>query len=383
MNLKNLEAKAADKINRQEAATVVKGHNLPTTNDEEAPRFYVLKLELEENIEVFLSGAKPLIPLQASLVKAFDDLLKFRIDSDWTAKQFWQWAKNFENGFLEFTIGARGDFVKRIKQKRPWDVEYERRPRITEVSKPENTTKAKREKILHKTILLYPDRSENKDILFTGTYKEIANLIINWWNLRIKVDKLPEQSERNNDVQMLSGHPKVYCYFEEDRPKDGSRPKRGKFSFRLMNYKDDTISLLDLKKVAGKIKEIFGKPPGYLWTKGKRYANYNHWELGYKLQLLSPSASTGEKIIRDILKIQGHEFNKARMTYSQNQAENEAFPPQPGKKRILGEDVELPARRPDCKVRFRYATVELGSLKHNIVLFSRDKNNPIDSRLRD
>jgi hypothetical protein len=383
MSLKNIEAKATDKINRQEAATLIKGQNLAKLNDEEAPRFYVFKLELEENVEIFLSGSKPLIPLQASLVKAFDDLLKVRIDADWSAKEFWQWVRNFENGFLEFTVGARKDFLKRIKQKRPWDLEYEKRPQVLEVKKPEKSVKSKKEKILYKTVLLYPDRTESQDILFTGTYKEIANSIINWWNLRSEKNKLPEQSERNNDVQMLSGHPKVYCYFEEDRRKDGSRPRRGRFCFRLMNYKDDTISIADLKKIGGKIKEVFGKPPGYLWTKGKRYANYNHWELGYKLQLLSPSAATGEKLIRDILKIQGHEFNKARMTYSQNQGEKEAFPSEPTKKRILGEDVELPTRRPDCKVRFRYATVELGSLKHNIVLFSRDKNNPIDSRLRD
>jgi hypothetical protein len=381
MNLKNLESKASDKINRQEAATVIKGQNLAKANDEEAPRFYLLKLELEENVEVLLSGSKPLIPLQASLIKAFDDLIKIRIKpSKWTAKQFWQWAKEFENGFLDFTSGAKGDFLERIKAKKPWGIDYKRRPQIVEVKKATNP-KAKTENIFYNVVLLYPDRTENECFPFTGNYEEIANLIINWWNQ--KSGKTGNsQSDRNNDVKMLSKHPKVYLYFEEERSTSGARPKEGEISFRLMNKTDETISIADLKKLSNKVKEVFGNRPGYIWEKGKRYANYNHWELGYKLQLLSPSPAEGERVIRDILKIQGHEFDKARMTYSQNQAEAKAFPSKSGKKRILGEETDLPTRRPNCKVRFRYACVELGTLKHKIILFSLDGNNPIDFRLR-
>jgi|SRR6476469_3260887 len=386
--LKNLELKAADKINRQEAATVIKGQNMAKANDEEAPKFYVLKLELEEGVEVFLSGAKPLMPLQASLIKAFDDLLKIRLNNDWSAKQFWQWAKDFENGFLDFTIGAKGDFAKNIKEKKPWGIDFNKRPQILEIKKSGQTPKKsskdvpnkKLEKPFYKLIALYPSRTEDKPILFTGTYKEIANLIIDWWNQ--KTGKSNDQSERNSDVRMLSGHPKIYLYFQEDRPKSGARPKKGIISFRLMNQTDDSISIGDLKKLANKISEIFGKSPGYLWEKGKRYANYNHWELGYKLQLLSPSPGEGEKLIRDILKIQGHEFNKARMTYSQNQDEAKAFPAKTTKKRVLGEEVSLPNRRPNCKVRFQYAAVELQALKQKIVLFSRDSDNPTDFRLK-
>ena len=380
MNLKNLEAKARNKIDRQEAATVIKGQNLSQLNDEEAPRFYVLKLELEEGIEVFLSGSKPLIPLQASLVKAFDDLIKARLNSDWNAKQFWQWAKDFESGFLDFTLGARGEFAKNIKNRKPWGVDYDKRPQIIEVKKTKKPSDKLPEKSFYKLVLLYPDRTESDVLGFTGSYKQIANLIIDWWNN--KGNKKSEQNDRNDDVKMLSKHPKVYLYFEEDRPKTQTRPKEAKISFRLMNQTGDTISIADLKRLANKIKEIFGKAGGYIWVKGKRYANYNHWELGYKLQLLSPSPSEGEKLIRDLLSIQGHEFNKARMTYSQNQAETKAFPSKPGKKRILGEEVDLPERRPNCKVRFQYASVEIGNLKQKIILFSRDGNNPIDSRLR-
>jgi hypothetical protein len=380
MDLKSLKAKAADKIASQEAATVVKGQNLAKSNDEEAPRFYVLKLGLDEGVEVFLSGAKPLIPLQASLVKAFDDLIKIRLNPDWNSKQFWEWARDFEGGFLSFNIGARGGIAKLIKEKTPWGGKHDRRPCILELKKPEKKEQPK--KNFYKLVILYPDRTdESKFEIFTGTYKEIANLIINWWNQ--KASKGSQGSDRNNDIKMLSKHPKIYLFFQEKRPESGARPKRGEISFRLMNETDTTLSVAGLKKLATKIKTIFGGRPSYLWTKGKRYANYNHWELGYKLQLLSPTAVAGEKLIRDILKIQGHEFDKARMTISQNQAEVKAFPSKPGKKKVLGEEVRLPEYRPDCEVEFRYAAVEIGALKSMVVIFSVDSNNPIDSRFRE
>lgn len=389
-NLKNLKLKAADKIARQEAATVVKGQNLTQTNDEEAPRFYVLRLELDEGVEVFLSGAKPLIPLQASLVKAFDDLIKARLDLDWTIEQFWEWAKDFEGGFLNFTIGARGDFAKRIKDKTPWGQKYEHRPRILELKKPEEQSKKTGEqskkpgeqskKSFYKSVLLYPDRSaEDKFEIFTGTYKEIASLIINWWNQKTSGSR---ESDRNSDVQMLSGHPKIYLYFEEPRERDEKNPQRGRLSFRLMSETEVSISVASIKKIASKIQEIFGKKEGYFWEKGKRYANYNHWELGYKLQILSPSVADGEQIIKDILRIQGHVFSRARMTYSQNQGEAEAFPKKPGKQRILGEEVVLPERRRSGKTRFRYATVKLGSFSKEVVIFSNDSKHPTDLRFR-
>jgi hypothetical protein len=375
-NLKSLKLKAADKIARQEAATVIKGQNLAKINDEEAPRFYVLKLELDEGVEVFLSGAKPLIPLQASLVKAFDDLIKARLDSDWTLKQFWEWAKDFEGGLLMFTVGARGDFAKRIKDKTPWGQKYDHRPRILELKKPGKQL----ENTFYKTVLLYPDRAAEGFEVFTGSYKEIASLIISWWNQ--KTGKAGQEGDRNNDVQMLSGHPKIYLYFEEPREKDEKNPQRGRLSFRLMSETETSISVANIKKIASKIQEVFGKKEGYFWEKGKRYANYNHWELGYKLQILSPSVADGERMIKDILRIQSHVFVRSRMTYSQNQGEAEAFPKKPGKRRILGEEVDLPERRRSGKARFRYATVKLGSLSKEVIIVSVDSKHPTDLRFR-
>jgi hypothetical protein len=265
--LESLKKEAFRKLAEQEAVTVIKG------KEGSEARFALYEMELD-GVKLLLSGAESLIPLQISLLKAVDDLIKARL----------RLAGN--------------------------------------------------------------------------------------------------STSRNSDVKMLSGHPKIYLYFKEDRPNDGNRPKEGEISFRLMDETDASISVANVKKIAAKIKEIFGKSEGYLWEKGKRYATYNHWELGYKLQVLSPSATQGKKLIEDILKIQGHSFSAARMTYSQNQAEAAAYPPNPGRKRILGEEVNLPERRPDCKVRFRYASIELGGLNQQLVIFSLDGNNPVDFRFR-
>lgn len=132
-NIRVLKLRAANKIARQEAATVVAGVKVQAGKEEEAPRFYLLELELKDELKVEISGAKPFMPLQASLVKAIDTVIRGR-GSDWNIKQFWEWAKDFENGFSDFSIGAKGEFADRIKKKRPWGKEYDSRPKILEVS---------------------------------------------------------------------------------------------------------------------------------------------------------------------------------------------------------------------------------------------------------
>jgi hypothetical protein len=77
----------------------------------------------------------------------------------------------------------------------------------------------------------------------------------------------------NSDVRMLSKHPKIYLYFQEDRPESGARPKRGTISFRLMNQTEDSISIADLKKLAAKVKEIFGGEPAYLLSHHSNLGN--------------------------------------------------------------------------------------------------------------
>lgn len=264
--LKALKKEAFRKLAEQESVTVVKGRD-----ENSGARFALYEMELD-GVKLLLSGAEPLIPLQVSLIKAVDDLLKARLR--------------------------------------------------------------------------------------------------------------PSASGRNSDVKMLSGHPKIYLHFEEEKPKDHRRPKEGVLSFRLMNQTDSSIIVSDVKKIALKIKQVFGARKGYFWDKGKKYANYNHWELGYKLQVLSPSVAQGKKIIEDILSLQGHTLDLARMTFNQNQGEARAFPADPGKKRILGADVKLPERRPECRVRFRYAEIELGDLQQKMVIFSNSTSRPVEPKFR-
>ncbi|MEG4326784.1 hypothetical protein [Microcoleus sp. herbarium5] len=265
--LEALKKEAFRKLAEQEAVTVIKGKD-----DDSGARFALYEMEID-GVKLLLSGAESLIPLQVSLLKAIDDLIKARL-------------------------------------------------------------------------------------------------------------RQSSGSSRNSDVRMLSGHPKIYLHFEEENLKGDRRPREGTLSFRLMDETDASISISNVKKIALKIKQIFGKREGYFWEKGKRYVSYNHWELGYKLQILSPSVAKGKKFIEDILSIQGHLFDPARMTFSQNQGEAKAFPANPGKKRVLGEDVKLPERRPDCEVRFQYAEIGLGGLQQKMVIFSASSNHPVDPKFR-
>lgn len=265
--LEALKKEAFRKLAEQESVTVIKGKD-----EDSGARFALYEVELD-GVKLILSGAEALIPLQVSLLKAFDDLIKARLRQS----------------------GASG---------------------------------------------------------------------------------------RNSDVRMLSGHPKIYLHFEEDKLRAGRKPREGMLSFRLMDETDASISVSNVKRIAQKIKQIFGKREGYFWEKGKRYVNYNHWEFGYKLQILSPSVTKGKKLIEDVLSVQGHALDPARMTFSQNQGEAKAFPANPGNKRVFGEEVKLPERRPDCEVRFQYAEIELGSLQQKMVIFSVSSNRPVDPRFR-
>jgi len=365
-NLESLKREALAKIAIQESVTVVKGQ---ADGDSDTLRFGLVELYLD-GVTLLISGARVLLPLQVSLLQNFDALIKSR-STIWNEADFKLWADDFEEGFLRLTGIKGGEFVEWQRKKTPWGNPYENRPLIVDKSLPDRK---------YKLAVFYEGRQQRTPLIFTGSYNEIAAQIINWWHQ--KTGESSTGQGRNSDIKMLSGHPKVYLYFQEERKDSGERPKEGEITFRLMGETDSSISVPYLKKIATKIEAIFGKREGYYWEKGKRYANYNHWELGYKLQLLSPSPSQGEILIKNILAIQGHTFDPARMTFSQNQGESRAFPKSPGKKRILGEDVDLPKRRPECRARFRSASVEIGGLKQKIVIFSTDKNTPTDSRFK-
>jgi hypothetical protein len=277
---------------------------------------------------------------------------------------FEQWWDEFRHGFRDGKRDKSSNFLAGLWTK----------PKYANITPTTSTNGAI-------TIEYWPESDNTTEsYLLSGTVSDLISGIMDI--MRQKKARETQGSDRNDDIKMLSKHPKIYLFFKEKRTDSGARPKQGRISFRIMNETEDTLSIAGLKKLAAKINSVFGGKPPYSWVKGKSYMNYNHWELGYKLQLLSPSSAQGQKLIQDILKIQDHVFDKARMTVSKNQDEAKAFPSKPRKRKVLGEEVSLPMYRPNCEVQFQYAAVETRTLESMVVILSLNGRNPIDSRFK-
>ncbi|WP_293126895.1 hypothetical protein [Microcoleus sp. bin38.metabat.b11b12b14.051] len=362
-NLKNLKSKAADKIARQEAATVIAGAN-PQVNDEDAPRFYLLELELPDNVKVLLSGAKPFIPLQASLIKAFDDVLRARIDSEWSAKQFWRWAKEFENGFSNFTVGTKDVFAQWQKKNKPWGKDPENKPRITEIKIP---VQSKGDVPPHyKTIFFLADRTVENDFqVFTGSYREIAQQITNWWNQKQKDSGFTK--ERGGDFPILKGQPLIKLYFYEDAGAStkGKAAIKGEISLRVTDKSANpksslpAISKADLKKYAQIIQKQFGDNGGYVWKKGRETISYRNRHQGFEGWYFVKDKGDGIELIKRLLAIFNHTIDLTCVHHSVNVNSVAAYPENPPPVTVLGEKTPIASRRPLANVRFRRAEIIL------------------------
>lgn len=155
--------------------------------------------------------------------------------------------------------------------------------------------------------------------------------------------------------------PQIHLFFKEDRQdvEPGYQPIRGEISFRLMSESSESITELELKNLATKIKTEFGTSSGYIWRRGRKMATYTDPERGYGLKLFVRNETDARELISKILDIQNHTPEWERFNLSENQAEGQAFPIVPPQKRILGEQRRLPRRRPVAEVRYKYATAHV------------------------
>lgn len=121
--LEALKKEAFRKLAEQESVTVIKGKD-----EDSGARFALYEMELD-GVKLLLSGAEPLIPLQVSLLKAIDDLIKVRLQI-LSAKDFRGWADDFEGGFLQSILGIKGEFSEWQRTRTPWGKSYDSRPKI-------------------------------------------------------------------------------------------------------------------------------------------------------------------------------------------------------------------------------------------------------------
>lgn len=391
------EREITAEVNKREAPTYVEG-KIISPNLEGRSYFDVYQLDfgrLDDEPPLIIAGNDAQIALQASMLRAIDQLLSIRGLSSFN---FQAWAREFEDGFKNFEGSPE---LQKIRAKEVWPgVKPENRPKIIELtarkeSSRKPTGKKKEGGWDFKVVQFFPDRSIKDDWkIFTGSYREISQQIINWWNQKEGggAGSIPRLT---SDISQLSKHPYISLYFRELPASAGARkgtPLETEISFRLMNSIEyeglipgkSVISIPDIKRYAKAVERIFNPTPDkpYRIQRGRGSYTYNNWPLGYKLWLLANSASEAERVFKDILKIQSHAFDEIYMGIGASRNPAKKYPIAQPKKKILNEDKPLPNQRQTGIVTFRWAKLVLPMSKESLVLCSREARMRVDERLK-
>ena len=150
--------------------------------------------------------------------------------------------------------------------------------------------------------------------------------------------------------------PQIKLYFlekydEETHGKQKISQLEGEITFRLMNQTSETISRSNAEVLARKIKSVFATPP-FTWEKGWYKSTYFDAEKGYDLRLLVKSKAEAERVVKNVLEIQGHSFNRDNFQFVEH---DRSYPVNPGTHRVYGRTVKKPIKRRRADVKFKHA----------------------------
>lgn len=385
-NFDKFERQVTAEVNKRESPTFVAGKTL-SPNLESRSYFDVYQLDfgrLDDEPPLIIAGNDGQIALQASLLRALDQLLTVRGLGTFN---FEVWRKEFENGFPSFDSPE----LKKLPTNEVWPgITKENRPKIVECES----------KVAEgwdfKVVKFLPDRTVKDDWkVFTGSYRQIAQEILNWWNQKEGGGGNSVRPRLTSDISQLSKHPYISLYFRELPASSGSRggtPLESEVSFRLMNEIEyeglmpgkSVISIGDIKRYASAVEKIFNnnKDKPYTIQRGRGSYTYNNWPLGYKLWLLANSAAEAERVFKDVLKIQNHTFDEIYMGIGASRNPAKKYPITQPKKKVLNENKALPNQRQTGSVIFRWAKLVLPMCKESLVLCSREPRMRVDERIK-
>ncbi|PHM11636.1 hypothetical protein [Nostoc sp. 'Peltigera malacea cyanobiont' DB3992] len=125
----------------------------------------------------------------------------------------------------------------------------------------------------------------------------------------------------------------------------------GEITFRLMDESSETINRTKAESLARTIKSVFATPP-FTWNKGHFKCTYYDEKHGYQLQLLVTSKAEGERMIRAVLDIQNHAFDRDYIQFIDN---DRTYSTNPGTHRVYGRTVKKFVRRRTADIKFSFA----------------------------
>ncbi|MBD0339411.1 MAG: hypothetical protein ICV61_00475 [Microcoleus sp. Co-bin12] len=197
--------------------------------------------------------------------------------------------------------------------------------------------------------------------------------------IRYELKKLQLASDEwgKQGVERL-GHPEVKLWFFEKRSDatPGYSPLKGEISFDLMSFVDSSelaktgksqlIKESDVKKLSTKINAIFTS--NFKWERGKKMVVYHDRQGGYSLQILCKTEAEGVRIVKEVLKIQGHEILPEFLKLNQPIGTSRPTIPVVSEEVVLRKKRKHKRYRPESTVWYSYATIHLPSFGQKIVL---------------
>jgi hypothetical protein len=151
------------------------------------------------------------------------------------------------------------------------------------------------------------------------------------------------------------------------------RAKTVESSFRLMGTQDNpqAITLERIKYLSNRIVEKFDN---WQHQTGRNSFCYADWNLGYQLQILALNQAEAQRLVEQILDIQGHSPEWEYLTWTKNVEENSRYAETPEKVQIAGHLVRPRQQRPICTVTFQRALIKFPHIPSAFPLCSKNKN---------
>ncbi len=175
---------------------------------------------------------------------------------------------------------------------------------------------------------------------------------------------IPEQEIQSN----WKYKPQITLHFLEpyDNETHGQGESRAEaeISFRLMGETSESITRVKAERLAIDIKNEFAKPL-FSWSKGWFKCTYLDVDKGYDLRLFVKSKTEGERVIKQVLKIQNHTFDRDLFQFVEH---DRSYPANPGTHRVYGQTRKKYVKRPRVDVNFKYAQLKIQGLPNAINL---------------
>jgi len=332
--------------------------------------YRIVQIKPNRNVdeEIYtLSGREEDIAANGALFLAVYDLVeRDRIN-------FEEWFEQWSLGFPLFVLNREVSNYP-LSGNRQWR-KIEERPRFRDWTPPEL-----RHKLGYRTIEVWLNRKiESQSTVFSGTDMQLINHCI---QLEYEgANSVNGIKGKNGALLSLEGQPLIILEFVEDADKVGVKsngnlmpPVTGTITFRIMDKSDDPesdldkISKTDLQNYAKRISEEFGANGGHVWEKGRGVLSYRNRKQGFEGWYLVKNKSSGIVLVEKLLAVTGKKIKTTCIKFSETENATEAYPEIPAKAFILGEEIDLPRKRPLVDVRFREASIYLPRTRKTIQL---------------